>query len=37
MSKLSDGTRVQVCAWYDNQWEFSHRMLDTTLAWSGAS
>jgi glyceraldehyde 3-phosphate dehydrogenase len=26
-----------VCAWYDNEWGFSNRMLDTTLAWSKAS
>jgi glyceraldehyde 3-phosphate dehydrogenase len=23
-----------VCSWYDNEWGFSNRMLDTTLAWS---
>jgi glyceraldehyde 3-phosphate dehydrogenase len=23
-----------VFAWYDNEWGFSNRMLDTTLAWS---
>ena len=28
------GTLVKVCAWYDNEWGFSNRMLDTTLAWS---
>ncbi len=37
MSKVSDGSSVQECTWYDNQGGFSHRMLDTTLAWSGAS
>jgi glyceraldehyde 3-phosphate dehydrogenase len=26
-----------VCAWYDNEWGFSNRMLDTTLAWSRAA
>jgi glyceraldehyde 3-phosphate dehydrogenase len=25
-----------VCSWYDNEWGFSNRMLDTTLAWSKA-
>jgi len=25
-----------VCSWYDNEWGFSNRMLDTTLAWSRA-
>ncbi len=26
------GRLVKVCAWYDNEWGFSNRMLDTTLA-----
>jgi len=29
-----DGTLVKVCAWYDNEWGFSNRMLDTTVAWA---
>jgi glyceraldehyde 3-phosphate dehydrogenase (phosphorylating) len=33
MTKVID-TTVKVCAWYDNEWGFSNRMLDTTLAWS---
>jgi glyceraldehyde 3-phosphate dehydrogenase len=37
MTKVIDGTTVKVCAWYDNEWGFSNRMLDTTLAWSKAS
>jgi glyceraldehyde 3-phosphate dehydrogenase len=37
MTKVIEGTLVKVCAWYDNEWGFSNRMLDTTLAWSGAS
>ena len=28
---------VKVCAWYDNEWGFSNRMIDTTLAWSRAA
>jgi glyceraldehyde 3-phosphate dehydrogenase len=28
---------VKVCAWYDNEWGFSNRMLDTTVAWTKAS
>jgi glyceraldehyde 3-phosphate dehydrogenase len=24
-----DGTMVRVLAWYDNEWGFSNRMLDT--------
>ena len=36
LTKVTDGTLVKVCAWYDNEWGFSNRMLDTTLAWSQA-
>jgi glyceraldehyde 3-phosphate dehydrogenase len=36
MTKVIGGTLVKVCAWYDNEWGFSNRMLDTTLAWSQA-
>ncbi len=32
MTKVMGGTLVKVCAWYDNEWGFSNRMLDTTLA-----
>ncbi len=28
----AEGTLVKVCAWYDNEWGFSNRMLDTTVA-----
>jgi glyceraldehyde 3-phosphate dehydrogenase len=34
MTKVIGGTLVKVCAWYDNEWGFSNRMLDTTIAWS---
>ena len=34
LTKVIEGTLVKVCAWYDNEWGFSNRMLDTTLAWS---
>jgi glyceraldehyde 3-phosphate dehydrogenase len=27
---------VKVCSWYDNEWGFSNRMLDTALAWAKA-
>jgi glyceraldehyde 3-phosphate dehydrogenase len=37
LTKVVDGTLVKVCAWYDNEWGFSNRMLDTTLAWSKAA
>jgi len=37
LTKVIEGTLVKVCAWYDNEWGFSNRMIDTTLAWSRAS
>ena len=37
LTKVVDGTLVKVLAWYDNEWGFSNRMLDTTVAWSKAS
>jgi glyceraldehyde 3-phosphate dehydrogenase len=37
MTKVIEGTLVKVCAWYDNEWGFSNRMLDTTLAWARAT
>jgi glyceraldehyde 3-phosphate dehydrogenase len=37
MTKVIGGTLVKVCSWYDNEWGFSNRMLDTTLAWSRAA
>ncbi|MCY1352977.1 Glyceraldehyde-3-phosphate dehydrogenase [compost metagenome] len=36
LTKVIDGTLVKVCAWYDNEWGFSNRMLDTTLALMNA-
>jgi glyceraldehyde 3-phosphate dehydrogenase len=36
MTKIIDGNLVKVCAWYDNEWGFSNRMIDTTLAWARA-
>ncbi len=36
-TKVIDGTLVKVCSWYDNEWGFSNRMIDSTLAWSKAS
>ena len=30
------GNLVKVCAWYDNEWGFSNRMLDTTVALMNA-
>jgi len=37
LTKCIDGVLVKVCAWYDNEWGFSNRMLDTTVAWSKAA
>jgi glyceraldehyde 3-phosphate dehydrogenase len=37
LTKIIDGTLVKVFSWYDNEWGFSNRMIDTTLAWSKAS
>jgi len=37
LTKVIDGTLVKVCAWYDNEWGFSNRMLDTTKALMEAS
>jgi glyceraldehyde 3-phosphate dehydrogenase len=36
LTKIIDGKLVKVCAWYDNEWGFSNRMLDTTLAFAAA-
>ncbi|MEO8445726.1 MAG: type I glyceraldehyde-3-phosphate dehydrogenase [Gammaproteobacteria bacterium] len=36
LTKVSGGTLVKVCAWYDNEWGFSNRMLDTAVAFMGA-
>ncbi|MDA8093872.1 MAG: type I glyceraldehyde-3-phosphate dehydrogenase [Betaproteobacteria bacterium] len=32
LTKVMEGKMVKVLAWYDNEWGFSNRMLDTTLA-----
>ena len=36
LTKVSDGTLVKVCSWYDNEWGFSNRMLDVTVAMMNA-
>ncbi len=36
LTKVIEGHLVKVCSWYDNEWGFSNRMLDTTVAWSKA-
>ena len=37
LTKVIDGTLVKVCSWYDNEWGFSNRMLDTTVAFMNAA
>jgi glyceraldehyde 3-phosphate dehydrogenase len=37
LTKVIGGSLVKVCGWYDNEWGFSNRMIDTTLAWSRAA
>ena len=32
LTRVSGGTLVKTSAWYDNEWGFSNRMLDVTLA-----
>ncbi len=34
LTKVMQGNMVKVCSWYDNEWGFSNRMLDTALALS---
>ena len=36
-TRLMEGKLVKVIAWYDNEWGFSNRMLDTTIALMNAS
>ncbi len=36
LTKVIDGTFVKVLSWYDNEWGFSNRMLDTSLALMNA-
>jgi glyceraldehyde 3-phosphate dehydrogenase len=36
LTKVAEGTLVKVSAWYDNEWGFSNRMLDTTVALMNA-
>jgi glyceraldehyde 3-phosphate dehydrogenase len=36
-TRIVDGNLVKVLAWYDNEWGFSNRMLDTTLALMNAA
>ena len=36
-TRIMEGKLVKVIAWYDNEWGFSNRMLDTTIALMNAS
>jgi len=36
LTKVSDGTLVKVCSWYDNEWGFSNRMLDVAVVFAQA-
>ena len=35
-TRVMEGTLVKVLSWYDNEWGFSNRMLDATVALMGA-
>ena len=37
MTRVVNGRTVKVCSWYDNEWGFSNRMLDTCIALMAAS
>ncbi len=37
LTKVMQGTLVKVIAWYDNEWGFSNRMLDTAIALYNAA
>ncbi|MFN7086831.1 MAG: type I glyceraldehyde-3-phosphate dehydrogenase [Burkholderiales bacterium] len=36
LTKVTGGTLVKALSWYDNEWGFSNRMLDTTVALMNA-
>jgi glyceraldehyde 3-phosphate dehydrogenase len=36
LTKVTGGTLVKALSWYDNEWGFSNRMLDTTIAFMNA-
>ena len=37
MTRVVNGKTVKVCSWYDNEWGFSNRMLDTCVALMNAT
>jgi glyceraldehyde 3-phosphate dehydrogenase len=36
LTKVTNGVLVKALSWYDNEWGFSNRMLDTTIAFMNA-
>ncbi len=36
LTRIIDNRLVKVCSWYDNEWGFSNRMLDTCVAMMNA-
>ncbi len=36
LTKVMQGSLVKVISWYDNEWGFSNRMLDTAIAFANA-
>lgn len=36
LTRVTSGNLVKVCSWYDNEWGFSNRMIDTTIALMNA-
>ncbi|GAB3681258.1 type I glyceraldehyde-3-phosphate dehydrogenase [Salinisphaera aquimarina] len=36
LTKVIGGKMIKVCSWYDNEWGFSNRMLDTALVLAKA-
>ncbi|VAW68393.1 NAD-dependent glyceraldehyde-3-phosphate dehydrogenase [hydrothermal vent metagenome] len=36
LTRVIGGNLVKMCAWYDNEWGFSNRMIDTTIALMNA-
>ncbi len=36
-TRIMEGKLVKIIAWYDNEWGFSNRMLDTTIALMNAN